>query len=526
MTSPSLPKPCRVTSTATVIQNASTRQPQTLAAIARSRLGLTLGACCALASCAAGPDFKPPAAPQVTAYTAAPQPAHTASAPGAFGTQQSFVSAQPLAADWWTQFHSRKLDVLVVQALQHSPTIAAAQATLRQASETYTAQSGATLYPQVNATLGAQTLQNNSAAMGLPGGERRYDLYNAGVGVSYNLDLSGGNRRALEALAAQTDWRRYQLDAARLNLAGSVVATAVKQAQLAAQIDALEHILSAQQEQLHITRERERLGVGTAADVATLQTQMEQTRASLAPLRNSADQTAHLLAVLSGQPPGQAPGDAQTPRFTLPDFTLPADLPLSLPSQLARQRPDILVAEALLHTASAQIGVTVAKQYPQLTLSANTGSQALTAASLFGSGSLIWGLAGQLAQPLFKPGLKAEARAAEAGFDAAAANYRETVLQALRQVADALRALDHDAQALQAQSAANTSAQTSLQLIERQYALGTANGLQLLTAQQQAQQTRIGLIAAQAARLSDTALLYQALGGGLQKRPVLTSSPA
>jgi NodT family efflux transporter outer membrane factor (OMF) lipoprotein len=300
-----------------------------------------------------------------------------------------------------------------------------------------------------------------------------------------------------------------------------VVATAVKQALLSAQIEALNQVLTAQQEQLHITRARERLGVATASDIATLQTQMEQTRASIAPLRNGADQAAHLLAVLCGQPPGSA----TNPRFTLADFTLPADLPLSLPSDLARQRPDILAAEALLHAASAQIGVTVSKQYPQLTLSANMGSQALTAASLFGSGSLIWGVAGQLAQPLFKPGLKAEARAAEAGFDAAAANYRETVLQGLRQVADVLRSLEHDAQALQAQSAAAASARTSLQLVEQQYALGAASALQLLTAQQQLQQTRIGLIVAQAARLSDTALLYQALVGGLQPQTQPTTQP-
>ncbi|OIQ67363.1 putative efflux pump outer membrane protein TtgC precursor [mine drainage metagenome] len=180
---------------------------------------------------------------------------------------------------------------------------------------------------------------------------------------------------------------------------------------------------------------------------------------------------------------------------------------------MARQRPDILAAEALLHAASAQIGVIVAKQYPQINLSATLGSQALTAASLFGGGSLIWGLAGQLAQPVFKPGLKAETRAAEAGFDAAAANYRETVLQGLRQVADVLRALEHDAQTLQAQAAADAAAQESQRLVERQYALGSASYLQLLTAQQQAQQARIGLIAAQAARLTDTAALYQALGG-------------
>jgi NodT family efflux transporter outer membrane factor (OMF) lipoprotein len=480
--------------------------PQTL------QLWLLIACTSSLAGCAAGPDFKAPPAPQTASYTVGKLPARTASAPGELGGAQHFVSDHAVAADWWKQFASPKLDALIARSLERSPTLAAAQATLRQARETYAAQSGSTLYPQVSATLGAQTLQNNSAAMGLPGGERRYDLYNAGVGVSYAFDLSGGNRRALESLAAQTEWRRYQLDSAQLSLAGAVVATAVKQALLAAQIEALNQILAAQQEQLHITRARERLGVATASDIATLQTQMEQTRASIAPLRNGADQAAHLLAVLSGQ----APGSAKNPHFTLADLTLPADLPLSLPSDLVRQRPDILAAEALLHAASAQIGVTVSKQYPQLTLSANMGSQTLTAASLFGSGSLIWGLAGQLAQPLFKPGLKAEARAAEAGFDAAAANYRETVLQGLRQVADVLRSLEHDAQALQAQSAAEASARTSLQLVEQQYALGTASALQLLTAQQQLQQTRIGLIVAQAARLNDTALLYQALGGGLQ----------
>ncbi|CUA99869.1 efflux transporter outer membrane subunit [Thiomonas bhubaneswarensis] len=474
-----------------------------------------------LAGCAVGPDFKSPAPPAVAGYTATPLPVQTASAPGALGGAQRFIAGQSVADDWWKAFGSAKLDALVRRALQHSPTIAAAQATLRQAKETYAAQSGATLYPQVGATLGAQTLQNNSAAMGLPGAERRYDLYNAGLGVSYALDLSGGNRRALEALAAQTDWRRYQLEGARLTLIGSLVATAVNQAVLAEQVQALERLLVNQRGQLQIMHERVRLGVATDSDVAALQTQIEQTRASIPPLRSRLEQTAHLLAVLSGQ----APGLADDTRFTLSDFTLPNELPLSLPSELARQRPDILAAEALLHAASAQIGVTVAKQYPQLTLSPSVGSQALTAASLFSSGSLIWGLAAQLAQPVFKPGLKAEERAAQAGFDAAAANYRETVLQGLRQVADALRALEYDAQALQAQTGADAAAQRFSDLAERQYALGSADALQLLIAQQKLEQARLGLIAAQGARLIDTAALYQALGGGLQQTPRLTSSP-
>jgi NodT family efflux transporter outer membrane factor (OMF) lipoprotein len=198
----------------------------------------------------------------------------------------------------------------------------------------------------------------------------------------------------------------------------------------------------------------------------------------------------------------------------LSDFTLPADLPVIVPSELARQRPDIKAAEALLRAANAQYGVAVAKFYPQIALSGNLGSQALTTASLFDGGSLIWGLAGQLAQPLFRSGLRAETRAADAGFDAAAANYRQTVLQALRNVADVLRALDNHAQTLTAQTAADASAQESMQSMRQQYALGAASYLQVLIAQQQVQRTRISLSAAQAQRLLETVALYQAMGGG------------
>jgi len=198
----------------------------------------------------------------------------------------------------------------------------------------------------------------------------------------------------------------------------------------------------------------------------------------------------------------------------LADFILPTELPLRVPSELARRRPDIQASEALLHAANAQYGAAVSKQYPRITLSADLGFQALTAASLFGSGSLVWGLAGQLAQPLFNGGLRAEARAAESGFDAAAANYRQTVLQALRNVADVLRALDNDAQTLAAQAAADASSQESLQLTRLQYAVGAVSYLQLLIAQQQAEQTTIALIAARAQRLADTVALYQSMGGG------------
>lgn len=464
----------------------------------------------ALAGCAAGPDFKPPAPPAVQNYTAATMPAQTIATPGELGGAQRFVKQAPIVAAWWEQFDSPKLNNLIERALQSNPTLEAAQATLRQADQTYAAQAGSTLYPQADAQLGAQRQTISPAAQGLTGPERTFNLYNTSVGVSYNLDLAGGNRRVLEALAAQTDYQRFQLEGARLTVAANVVTTAITQAQLAEQVASSEQILAAQTEQLDLTRQRLALGNVSEADVALLQTQVEQNRAGIPALRNRLEQTNHLLAILAGEPPGTT----AIPPFTLIDFTLPTELPLRLPSELVRQRPDIQASEALLHVASAQYGVAVSRFYPQITLSASGGSQALTTASLFGPNSLVWGLAGQLTQPLFNAGLRPGARAAEAGFDAAAANYRQTVLEALRNVADVLRALDNDAQILQAQTAADASAQHALDLVQQQYRLGATDYLRLLITQQQALQTRIGLISARAQRLTDTAALYQAMGGG------------
>ena len=236
----------------------------------------------------------------------------------------------------------------------------------------------------------------------------------------------------------------------------------------------------------------------------------EQTRAGLSLLRKQLDQSEHLLATLSGQ----VPGSAEVPGFTLDEFKLPVDLPVMLPSELVRRRPDIQAAEALLHAANADYGVAVAKLYPQINLSASLGSQALTTGALFGGGSAVWSALGQLTQPLFNPGLPAEKRASLAALDAAAANYQGVVLDALRSVADTLRALDHDAQSLASLAAADTYAQSSVESVKRQYALGAANYMQLLIAQQQAQQSRIGLVAAQAQRLADSVALYQSLGDG------------
>lgn len=474
----------------------------------RSLASLTLAGL--LAGCAAGPDFRQPAAPDVAAYTAAPLPELTASAAVTLGGAQRLSEETAISAQWWRELGSPQLDALIEEALQASPSLASAQATLRQAQEIYAAQAGSTRYPQVDAGIGAQRQRSSPSALGQTGSAREFSLYNASVGVHYQLDLAGGNQRALEALAARADYRRYQLEGARLTLAANIVSTAVTQARLSAQIQATEAILHAQQEQLHLARERVKLGHAAPDDVLALQTQVEQTRAGIPLLRQQRQQSEHLLAVLVGR----APGAGGLPTFTLEGFTLPSDLPLVVPSELARRRPDIRAAEALLQAANAEYGVAVARLYPQLNLSANLGSQALSSGALFGSGSAVWSIVGQLTQPLFNPGLPAEKRAALAAFDAAAANYQSVVLESLRNVADVLGALDNDAQSLAAQAAADTAAQKSLQSMERQYKLGAASYLQLLTAQQQAQQIRINLIAAQTQRLVDSAALYQAMGGG------------
>lgn len=452
-----------------------------------------------LAGCAAGPDFKRPAAPAVAVYTATP-----------VVESPHLVAGGRVNPQWWQELGSAGLNSLVDEALQASPTLTAAEATLRQAQKLYDARSGSTLYPQVDANLGGRRQQTNPSTLGQTGDARKFSLYNVGVGVQYTLDLAGGNRRALEALAARVDYQRYQLAGARLTLAGNIVTTVISRARLATQIKVTENILLSQEEQLRLTGERVRLGQGAPDEVLALKTQVEQTRATIPLLRNQLQQHEHLLAVLAGRPPGAG----ILPSFPLEEFTLPADLPLVVPSELVRTRPDIQAAEALLQAANAEYGVAIARLYPQLNLSADLGSQALTTGALFGSGSAVWSLIGQLTQPLFNPGLPAEKRAALAAFEAAAANYQAVVLEALRNVADVLVALDNNAQRLAALSAANDAAQNALDSMQHRYALGAAGYFELLLAQQQAQQTRISLTEAQAQRLVDSAAFYLAMGGG------------
>ena len=471
-----------------------------------------------LVACAVGPDFKPPAPPDGgDSYTPSPIPAQTVSAPGEAGQAQRFVPGQDIPAQWWSLFQSPALDQLVRDALKRSPSLASAQAALRQANENYRAESGELLYPSVNAQLGFNR-EKTSRVTGTGG---VFNLYNASVNVSYTLDLFGANKRQLEGLSAQVDYQQYQLEASYLTLTSNLVTTAIREASLRAQLQATQDILDAQQKQLNVIEQQFKFGAIGRGTVLLQQNTVAQTRATVPPLEKSLAQTRHQLSVYAGQ----LPSEAGLPQFDLASLQLPQDLPVSLPSDLIRQRPDVRASEALLHQASAQIGVATANLYPQLTLSGSYGSTATTFPSLLRSSSAIWGLGAGLAQPVFNGGaLNAKRRAAIAAYEGAAADYRATVLVAFQNVADSLRALDSDASALKEQAEVEALARASLDLNTQQFKLGAISYLTLLDAQRTYQQARVGLVQAQAARYADSAALFQALGGGWWNRPALEAA--
>lgn len=362
------------------------------------------------AGCAVGPDYRPPPAPGVQTYTEKPIPQETVSAPGLGGTAQRFVDGGDIPAQWWTLFHSEALDRLIRRALAESPTLAAAEAALREARENLRARAGTVMYPSVDGSLSAARRKSSGASSGLPDEfSSTFSLFNASVGVSYVLDVFGGGRRELEALQAQVDYQRFQLAGAHLTLASNIVTAAIREASLRAQIRANEEIVAAETKQLEMVERQSALGGAAQSDVLAQQAQLAQTRAALPLLERELAQTRNLLAALTGR----FPGDAELPEFRLEEFQLPHELPVSLPSSLVRRRPDIRASEELLHAAGANVGVATANLFPQITLSANLGSSSLRIEDLFGPGTSFWGIGGGLVQPLFRGGeLMAKRRAA------------------------------------------------------------------------------------------------------------------
>jgi NodT family efflux transporter outer membrane factor (OMF) lipoprotein len=469
-----------------------------------------------VSGCAVGPDFRTPSDPVAGSYTAAPLLQDKAGILGEGTGSQSLVHGRELPAQWWQIFHNPALDRLIRQALSDSPTLAVAGATLRQAQENLRAQKGVVYFPSVDASLTGTRQKATGAAFGQPNaGGFTYGLYNASLAFSYNLDLFGGGRRELEALQSQVDYQRFQLEAAHLTLTSNIVTTVVKEASLRAQLTTTREMLAVQEKLLELVEHQFQLGGAARSDVLTQQTQLAQVRATLPPLEKELAQTRNLLAVYAGK----FPSEAALPEFKLEELRLPQELPLSLPSSLAHQRPDIRASEELLHAASAQVGVATANLYPQITINGSVGSQSATLGKLFTSGTSIWSLGAGLLQPVFRGGeLTAKRRAAIAAYDQAAAQYREVILQSFQNVADVLQALDSDAAALKAQAETERAARDTLELTRRQYEVGSVNYLLLLNAQRQHQQANISLIQARAARLADSAALFQALGGGWWNR--------
>ena len=476
-----------------------------------TRLAALLASSLTLAACAVGPDFKRPELAQGAGYGAAPAASKTVSAPVAAGAAQQFDYGREIPAEWWRVYRSTELDQLIRTALANSPSLEAAQAALRVSEENLRAATSV-LYPSVDAKAGVTRQRISGAQQNQPNLRIPvFNLYNASVNVSYQIDASGGARRELERLQAQVDYQRYQIAATYLTLTSNIVTTAIGEASLRAQIAATHDIITAQKSSLGLLEKQLALGAISRVQVLAQRAQLAQTRAALPPLEKTLAQTHNALAALLGE----TPATARLPRFELSALELPSELPVSLPSELVRQRPDIQAAEALLHQASAQIGVATAAEYPQITLSGSYGTVANKAGDLFKADNMIWNVGAGLLQPIFHGGaLKAQRRAALAAYDQSLAQYRQTVLGAFRNVSDALRALESDAQALKAQAEAEAASRDSYELSRSQFKLGAVNYLELLNAEQQYQRSRIALVQTQAARYADTAALFQALGGG------------
>ena len=480
-------------------------------------------ACVLMAGCAVGPDFKKPAPPDVKDYDAHPV-SKTVSTNVAGGEAQRFVSGKDIAADWWTLFHSEALNALITEALANNSDLKAAQAALAAAHENVLAQRGA-YYPAISAGVSASRQQDPPGALApVPSNNAfLYNLYTPQLSISYVPDVFGLNHRTVESLEAQEDNVRYQMAATYTTLTSNIVVTAIQQGALQAQIDATHQIIDLNSEMLKILRYQTDKGYASGVDLAAQESQLAQVKATLPPLIKQSAQLDHLLAVLAGRFPNQPPAE----KFELSSLHLPEDVPVSLPSQLVAQRPDVLQAQANLHAASAQVGIATANRLPNIQLTANAGSTALAIGQVFESGTGFWSLGAALTAPIFDGGtLLHQERAAKATYVQAANQYRSTVLTALQNVADTLTALDQDAEGLKSAAAAADAATVTLDLSQRQWRDGYTSYLALLTAEQADQQARITLVLAQADRYADTAALFQALGGGWWHREDLTESTA
>ena len=461
-----------------------------------------------------GPDFQPPAAPTVGRYVSPDERTAPAGDAGPAAPAQTIALGEKVTADWWTLFRSPDLDGLVKDAIAGSPTLESAKARSAEARQGVI-EARSALYPQIGFSAGFAREKESATTFGLQPNAfplpPNFDLFQFGPSASYTLDLFGGARRRIEQQAALADFQNDQLDAAYLQLTGDTVRQAIQVASVRAQLKAVDAILDIDRQNLELVRAERKAGTVPDSDVVRAESQLAADETLRPGLDQQLSVAKHALAVLTGRPAG----DWSPPDFDLAALTLPSQLPVSLPSELVHQRPDILAAEALLHASSAQVGVATAQLYPEITLSAGISASSLNGGNLFSASGLVWSLAAGLTQPIFDGGMRqAQRRAALAAFKASAADYRQTVLLSFGQVADVLQALDHDAALLSAQQHALDLASESQRLQRINYRAGGVGLLDLLDAQRQYEQAQLGYARAQAQRYQDTIQLLVAMGGG------------
>jgi len=465
-----------------------------------------------LGGCALGPDFHRPAPPQAERYTVEALPAATVVAAG---QAQRFTAGTALTADWWQLFKSPQLDAVVRQAIANSPTLQASEASLTQSQHNLRAGYGV-FFPQAGAEADAVRERIVPAQEGLNTPPTVFNLITLSGTISYALDVFGGERRTVEGLRAQADYQRYLTYAAYMSLSANVVNTSVARAAYLAEVRATEQLIELQKQQLQSTQVQVQAGTAAYSDVLSLQSLIASNQASLAPLQQKVSQTEDLLATLEGV----VPSKATLPDIDLSALSLPAELPLSLPSDLVRQRPDVLASEAQLHAASANIGVATAAMFPSISLSATYGAAGSHLDALSTASGQFWGIGPSATIPLFQGGrLWYGRKAAIDAYQAAQASYRQTVLDAFAQVGDSLNSLEHDAEALQAQADAQRVAGEALKLVQVNYRAGLAAYVDVWAADVQVHQASIGYLQAVAQRYQDTVALFVALGGGWWNAP-------
>jgi len=487
--------------------------------ISRLSRRLILVAAIVPGGCTVGPDFHSPAPPAVDHYVSGGSPSPTAAAPGADGASQHFVAGAAIDAKWWTLFGSPTLDALEEDAIRHNADIGAARAALRQAHEMHLAQR-ASLFPTIQAGASAYREKNSyTIASPLSSNAQTYTLYAAQFEASYVLDLFGGVRRQIEASTAQEDAQRFQVEATYLALTSNVASTVLQIAALRSQLEAANAAVATDRRIADVTRRMYAAGESNSGDVASAENAQEQAEQAIAPLQKQIDQSNDQLAVFLGR----TPAEIQALRIDLADVRLPADLPLSLPSELVRQRPDIRAAEANLHIASAQVGVAIAARLPSISLVGTLGGNSTTLGSMFSAGNDLWTIGGSVSQTVFDAGaLRHQQKATEAALAQAKEQYRGTVLTAFQNTADVLMAIESDAGNLRHAVLASAALARSADIARNQVKLGEAGSLAALNAEVAEEQGRQALIQARAARYADTVALFQALGGGWWNNPHAT----